>query len=62
VKYYAWEEPFFNNADKFREAELGGLNSIAKSRATLINLLQSAITVATGVTIVRILNNPPAGY
>jgi hypothetical protein len=52
VKYYAWEEAFFDNIDRFREDELKGLRSLANVRALLINLVQSAITIASGLTVV----------
>jgi ABC-type multidrug transport system fused ATPase/permease subunit len=52
VKYYAWEEAFFNNIDKARERELSGLRSMGFIRAGLINILQATITVSMGLTII----------
>lgn len=59
VKYYAWEDAFFNNIDKFREAELAGVKRIGYTRSTLITLLQGIITAALGLTIVSIKKNFP---
>jgi ABC-type multidrug transport system fused ATPase/permease subunit len=53
VKYYAWEEAFFNNIDKARERELSGLRSMGFIRAGLINILQATITISMGLTISR---------
>ncbi len=53
VKYYAWEDAFSNNIDKFRESELGGVKKISTLRATIIALLQSTIIASLGLTIVR---------
>ena len=52
VKYYAWEEAFFNNIDKARDQELAGLSKLGNVRAVMIVLLQAVINFAMGLTIV----------
>ena len=56
VKYYAWEEAFFNNIDKARDQELAGLRNLSNVRAVMIVLLQAVINFAMGLTIVRLVN------
>jgi ABC-type multidrug transport system fused ATPase/permease subunit len=52
VKYYAWEDAFFNNIDKARDQELAGLQSLGNVRAVMIVLLQAVINFAMGLTII----------
>lgn len=54
VKYYAWEEAFFNNIDRFREEELKGLKSLASVRSAMLCILIGAVVIATGLTVVRL--------
>lgn len=54
VKYYAWEDAFFNNIDKYRELELKELTTLSNNRAILLALLQNVISIALGITIVSI--------
>lgn len=53
IKYYAWEEAFFNNIGKFREDELKSLKSVSYSRISLIAIIQSSMVIASALTIVR---------
>lgn len=52
VKYYAWEEAFFNNIDRYREEELKGLRSLASVRSSMLSILLGAVIAATGLTVV----------
>jgi ATP-binding cassette subfamily C (CFTR/MRP) protein 1 len=53
IKYYAWEEAFFSNIEKFREDELSALKSLSLSRMSLITVIQSSMVIASALTIVR---------
>ncbi len=53
IKYYAWEEAFFHNIDKFREDELAKLRALNQSRMTLIVVINGSMIIASALTIVR---------
>eukprot|EP00029_Vermamoeba_vermiformis_P003040 TRINITY_DN133_c1_g2_i1.p1 TRINITY_DN133_c1_g2~~TRINITY_DN133_c1_g2_i1.p1 ORF type:complete len:1304 (-),score=377.00 TRINITY_DN133_c1_g2_i1:6-3917(-) len=52
IKYYAWEEAFYHNIDKFREDELKALRALNQSRMTLITLINGSMIIASALTII----------
>jgi ABC-type multidrug transport system fused ATPase/permease subunit len=61
VKFYAWENPFVTNIEKYRVEELKAIKSLANMRAVLIFVMSNTITIMIALTFLlyAYLNTEP---